>query len=91
MQEHQVAAGTPVAPAATPFQSPFRREPILRHEDRLPPPPHVRNFLNSVKTREEPNAPVEVGHSAVCAPHLANIAYHIRRTTYLNPSAAAAY
>ncbi len=36
---------------------------------------HVKNFLECVKTRTEPNAPVEVGHIAVCGPHLANVAF----------------
>ena len=63
----------------------------MTHEDRLPTPPHVQNFLNCVKSREQPNAPVEVGHSAVCAPHLANIAFHTKRVAYLNPTATEAY
>ncbi|MGH9722539.1 MAG: Gfo/Idh/MocA family protein [Bryobacteraceae bacterium] len=40
---------------------------------------HVQNFLDCVKSRNEPNAPVEVGASAVAAPHLANLAFHQRR------------
>ncbi len=35
---------------------------------------HVANFVECCRTRAEPNAPVEVGHRAVCAPHLANVA-----------------
>ena len=62
-------------------------EPVKVHEDRLPTIPHVRNFLECVKSREEPNAPVEVGHTAVCGPHLANIAYHRRSAAFLNPEA----
>ena len=62
-------------------------EPVKVHEDRLPTIPHVRNFLDCVKSREEPNAPVEVGHTAVCGPHLANIAYHRRSAAFLNPDA----
>ena len=42
----------------------------------IPIEPHIQNFLDCVKSRQEPNAPVEVGASAVCAPHLANMAYH---------------
>jgi hypothetical protein len=34
----------------------------------------VANFLDCVRSRKEPNAPVEVGHNAVTGPHLANIA-----------------
>ena len=37
---------------------------------------HVRNFLECVKSRKEPDAPVEVGHLAVSGPHLANVAWH---------------
>jgi len=36
---------------------------------------HVKNFLECCRTRKEPNAPVEVGHRAVCGPHLANVAF----------------
>jgi hypothetical protein len=35
----------------------------------------VKNFLECCRSRKEPNAPVEVGHIAVCGPHLANVAY----------------
>lgn len=71
------------------YGAPWRRnpEPIKAHEDRLPTIPHVRNFLECVKSREQPNAPVEVGHSAVCGPHLANIAFHRRSMAFLNPEA----
>jgi len=67
----------------------YNKEPVMQVEDRLPSIPHVRNFLECMKTRQEPNAPVEVGHEAVCGPHLANIAYHTRRMAYLNPGATA--
>jgi hypothetical protein len=36
---------------------------------------HIQNFLDCVKSRQEPNATVEVGASAVSAPHLANVAF----------------
>lgn len=67
------------------------REPVKMHEDRLPTIPHVRNFLECVKSREEPHAPVEVGHTAVCGPHLANIAFHRRSMAFLNPEATEVY
>jgi predicted dehydrogenase len=51
------------------------REPAYKVDLRLKNEPHVQNFLDCVKSRQEPNAPVEVGASAVAAPHLANIAY----------------
>ena len=40
---------------------------------------HIQNFLDCIKSRQEPNAPVEVGASAVSAPHLANLAFHQNR------------
>jgi predicted dehydrogenase len=40
----------------------------------IPTDPHVANFLDCVRSRKEPNAPVEVGHNAVTGPHLANLA-----------------
>jgi hypothetical protein len=36
--------------------------------------PHIRSFLDCVKSRQRPNATVEIGHQAVRALHLANIA-----------------
>jgi len=36
--------------------------------------PHIQNFLDCVKTRQQPNATVELGHQAVRTLHLANIA-----------------
>ena len=49
-------------------------------EEKLPVPtePHVENFLGCVRSRKEPNAPVEVGHQAVTGPHLANFAMRNR-------------
>ena len=38
--------------------------------------PHVINFLESLRTRRQPNATVERGHEAVRTLHLANISYH---------------
>jgi hypothetical protein len=47
--------------------------------------------MECVKSRQQPNAPVEVGHSAVCGPHLANIAWRTGRTAYLNPETTEIY
>jgi predicted dehydrogenase len=35
---------------------------------------HVQNFLDSIKSRKDPNCPVEVAAAAVAGPHLANMA-----------------
>ncbi len=37
---------------------------------------HMQNFFDCVKTRKEPNAPVEAGVAAARAGHIANLAYH---------------
>ncbi|MBI1354503.1 MAG: hypothetical protein GC160_09160 [Acidobacteria bacterium] len=75
------------------YDAPWRRnpDPVKVVEDKLPTTPHVRNFLECIKTREEPNAPVEIGHTAVCGPHLANIAMHTKKMAFLNPEATEIY
>ncbi len=59
--------------------------PPVTHEYRggIPTEPHVRNFLDCVRSRQEPNAPVEVGHRAVTGPHLANLALRSQRRVVL--------
>ena len=54
-------------------------EPTHNLEAKVPVEAHVQNFFDCVKSRKEPNAPVEVGASAVSAPHLANLAFHQMR------------
>ena len=39
--------------------------------------PHVRNFLDCVKTRQQPNADIEVGHWTTTACHLGNISLRV--------------
>src|SRR6185436_3709369 len=48
---------------------------------------HVKNFLECCRSRKQPNAPVEVGHAAVCGPHLANVAFLHAKKAYLNADA----
>jgi predicted dehydrogenase len=55
------------------------REPVQTMAAPIPIEPHIQNFMDCVKSRKEPNAPVEVGASAVSAPHLANLAFHQQR------------
>ena len=57
--------------------------PTHEHKGGIPTEPHVQNFLECVKSRQEPNAPVEVGHNAVTAPHLANLAFHQKKRVVL--------
>ena len=59
-------------------------EPVQTVAAPIPLEPHVQNFMECVKSRNQPNAPVEVGASAVSAPHLANVAFHQNRRAYLS-------
>jgi hypothetical protein len=52
----------------------------------MPTEPHVDNFLECLKARRDPNAPVEVGHSAVTGPHMANYALRNRCRAVLRSS-----
>ncbi|MFH1743104.1 MAG: Gfo/Idh/MocA family oxidoreductase [bacterium] len=38
--------------------------------------PHLRNFLDCVKTREKPICDIETGHRNTSAPHIGNLSYH---------------
>jgi predicted dehydrogenase len=58
---------------------PKNPEPVQTMEAPIPIEAHIQNFLDCTKSRKEPNAPVEVGASAVSAPHLANLAFHANR------------
>jgi predicted dehydrogenase len=49
--------------------------------------PHLQNWLDCIKTREEPNAPVEVGHRSITICHLANIARELGRKFRWDPVA----
>lgn len=46
---------------------------------------HKRNFLDCIKTRREPIAPVEVGHRSASVCHLANIAMMLKRNLQWDP------
>src|SRR5882724_8649466 len=37
---------------------------------------HMKNFFDCIRSRKEPNAPVETGVAAARAGHIANLAYH---------------
>ena len=48
-------------------------------------PDHVRNFLNAVKARKDPIAPVEIGHRTASLCHLGNIAIRLMRKLQWDP------
>lgn len=72
-------SGLAAATLASPTILGANDRPSLEGAGAIPTDPHVANFLECVRTRKDPNAPVEVGHLAVAGPHLANVA--LRRQT----------
>jgi predicted dehydrogenase len=53
------------------------RNPVLKEESfEDGTTPHMRNFFECIKTRKDPNAPVEAGIAAARAGHVGNLAYH---------------
>jgi len=48
---------------------------------------HFRNFLDCIKTRSEPAAPIEVGHRSATLCHIANIAMQLKRNLRWDPDA----
>jgi predicted dehydrogenase len=68
------------------WKEPWTKNPQPVEEVAAPIPiePHIQNFLDCIKSRNQPNAPVEVGASAVSAPHLANVAFHGNRRAFLS-------
>ena len=56
---------------------PSKENPVLKAESfRDGTITHMQNFFDCVKSRKEPNAPVEAGVAAARAGHIANLAYH---------------
>jgi predicted dehydrogenase len=58
-----------------PWREKVNRTPASQEEVGVPQIEHVRNFLEAIKSRQDPSCPVEIGASAVSGPHLANIAF----------------
>ncbi|QDT00389.1 Gfo/Idh/MocA family protein [Adhaeretor mobilis] len=58
-------------------------KPVTRY-DRVSPQ-HVRNFLDAVKSRQDPIEPVEVGHRTATICHLGNIAMKLKRKIKWDP------
>ena len=50
------------------------------------PKDHLRNWLDCIKTREEPICSVETGHRTASVCHLANIGYKLRRKLTWDPA-----
>ena len=63
--------------------NPSREENVRKHIDA----DHVRNFLDAVKSRQDPIEPVEVGHSTASLCILGNIAQILKRKFTWDPVA----
>lgn len=50
---------------------------------------HMANFIDCVRSRKQPNAPVEIGYRSAIAAHMANIAYREKRRVTLEQAKAA--
>jgi hypothetical protein len=48
---------------------------------------HVRNFLDCIRSRQEPAAPVEIGHRRASVCHLGNIAIKLQAKLKWDPKA----
>lgn len=73
-----------------PWQRPNIPPPVLHeYKGGIPTEPHVKNFIDCVRSRKDPNAPVEVGHAAVTGPHLANMAMRAQRRVVLKDDGSA--
>lgn len=64
-----------------PVSNPQRKEEASKNHI----PDHVRNFLDCVKSRQDPIEPVEVGHRTATLCHLGNIAMLLRRKLRWDP------
>jgi predicted dehydrogenase len=65
-----------------PVSNPARQEDASRNYI----PDHVRNFIDCVKSRQDPVEPVEVGHRTATICHLGNIAMKLRRKLQWDPA-----
>jgi len=45
---------------------------------------HMANFIECVRSRKQPNAPVEIGYRSAVAAHMANLAYRKRERITLD-------
>ncbi|HUT90544.1 MAG TPA: Gfo/Idh/MocA family oxidoreductase [Thermoguttaceae bacterium] len=61
------------------YVRPKSREPVVKDQmfGRFPDPDHKENFVQSVRSRNRPNADVEEGHRSTLLVHYANISYRL--------------
>ena len=59
------------------FAEPWKRaaEPLYQEKAPVPIESHIQNFLDCIRSRNEPNCPVHIAAQAVAGPHMANQAF----------------
>jgi predicted dehydrogenase len=65
----------------------LKPKPVIDAEKYHSGDDHVRNFLDCVKSRSEPAAPVEIGHRSASVCHLGNIAIRLKARLKWDPKA----
>jgi predicted dehydrogenase len=68
----------------TPWTQSPSAEPVKEVPEADAPEAHQQNFVDCVRTRREPNCPIEVAARAVAGPHMANLAYREGRKVRLD-------
>ncbi len=58
---------------------------LLQHDDANENDTHARNFIDCVKSRQAPNAEIEIGHTSTLHCHLANIVARTGRHIKFDP------
>jgi hypothetical protein len=69
-------------PKFMPPESVMKKDPSVPYETKIP---HQVNFIEAVKSRQDPVVPVEIGHSSATVCNLGNIAVALQRTIKWNP------
>jgi len=62
------------------------RIPPSQHDGSPQDEPHVRNFLDCVKSRSLPDSPIQAGHLSAVPLHLANISFRLGRSVRWDPA-----
>jgi predicted dehydrogenase len=67
------------------FREPWKKSapPDIEEASPVPVEAHVQNFTDCMRSRKQPNCPVEIAAQAVSGPHLANLAMFRERKVYL--------
>lgn len=74
-----------MTPGSADIRLPMSNPDRTEEAGRFHIPDHVRNFLDAIKSRRDPVAPVEVGHRSATVCHLGNIAMQLKRKLRWDP------